>query len=40
MTKRKNYSRDFRAKVALEAVCIDLVMMELSKAIWFLLGAE
>ena len=40
MTKRKNYSRDFQAKVALEAVCIDLAMAELFKAIWFLPSAE
>jgi len=31
MTKRKNHSPDFKAKVALEAICEEMTMAELSK---------
>lgn len=31
MTKRKNHSADFKAKVALEAICEKMTMAEVSK---------
>jgi len=31
MTKRKNHSPDFKAKVTLEAICEEMTMAELSK---------
>ena len=34
MTKRKNHSPDFKAKVALEAIREEMSMAELSKKMW------